>query len=349
MDRADARAREHRDRQLGNQRQVDRDAVAALDAERLQHVRELTDLAVEIAVGQRAAVAWLAFPDDRRLVAARSANVPIDAVDAGVERAADEPLRVRRLPLEHARPRREPLELLGEAGPEGLRIALGAGVDVLVAHVACARNDADGANVRSSWSRSAISGGAFGSAIGDQDTCGGSWHCGGSGGGSAVRRAPAGRRCGRTPRRARRRAWRRWRRRRASRQSRRPGRSRDWRRAIRASPAPPAACRARCARSRRRAAPGAAPSRMFSTIETISQTTAPMHSGQKAGERAAPDGDRSRIVLLIEIRAEHAAADHPQAAAGIAQVDDRQRRQHADEEAAENGRLANRSTPARDA
>ena len=78
-----------------------RDAVAALHAERLQHVGELADLAVEIEVGERAAVAGLAFPDERGLVAPRTANVTIDAVDARVDRAADEPLGVRRLPLEH--------------------------------------------------------------------------------------------------------------------------------------------------------------------------------------------------------------------------------------------------------
>ena len=70
--RADPRARQHRDRELGNERQVDRDAIAALDAERLQHVRELTDLTIEIEVRQRAAIARLAFPDERRLVAARA-------------------------------------------------------------------------------------------------------------------------------------------------------------------------------------------------------------------------------------------------------------------------------------
>ena len=69
--RADARAGEHGDRQLGDERQVDRDAIAFLDAERLQHVRERRHLAVEIEVGQRAAIARLAFPDDRGLVAAR--------------------------------------------------------------------------------------------------------------------------------------------------------------------------------------------------------------------------------------------------------------------------------------
>ena len=70
--RADARAGQHRDRQLGNQRQVDRDAIAFPDAERSKDVRELTDLAIELPVGQRAPIAGLAFPDDGRLVAAAS-------------------------------------------------------------------------------------------------------------------------------------------------------------------------------------------------------------------------------------------------------------------------------------
>ena len=101
-----------------------RHAIAALHAERLEHVGELADLAIQIEVGQRAAVARLAFPDDRGLVPARPARVAIDAVDARVQRAADEPLRMRRLPVEHLRPRREPLQLRGESGPERLRIAL---------------------------------------------------------------------------------------------------------------------------------------------------------------------------------------------------------------------------------
>ena len=68
--RADAGAGQHGDGQLGNQRHVDRHAVAATDAQTLQHVGELRDLAVEIEVGQGAAIARLTFPDQRGLVAA---------------------------------------------------------------------------------------------------------------------------------------------------------------------------------------------------------------------------------------------------------------------------------------
>ena len=52
------------------------------------------------------------------LFRARSADVAVDAVDAGVERAADEPLRVRRIPLEHAVHGVNHSSSVGEAGPE---------------------------------------------------------------------------------------------------------------------------------------------------------------------------------------------------------------------------------------
>ena len=64
-----------------------------------------------------------------------AAHVAVEAVDAGVDRAADEPLGVRRLPVEHACPTgRDHSSSRGEAGPERFGIALGFGVDALVAH-----------------------------------------------------------------------------------------------------------------------------------------------------------------------------------------------------------------------
>ena len=118
MDGANARAREHRDGQLGYERQIQRDAIAFLDAKGLEDVRELADLAVEIEIGQRAPVAGLAFPDEGRLVAAPRAHVPIEAVRGDVDLAVGEPLRIGRVPLEHLRERLDPLELAREAGPE---------------------------------------------------------------------------------------------------------------------------------------------------------------------------------------------------------------------------------------
>src|SRR5204862_529923 len=83
-------------RQLGDQRKVQRDAIAFDDAERLEDVGERRHLPVQIEIRERAAIARLAFPDERRLVPARAADVAIEAVDADVDLPADEADRVRR-------------------------------------------------------------------------------------------------------------------------------------------------------------------------------------------------------------------------------------------------------------
>ena len=87
---------------------------------------------MEVEVGQRPPIAGLAFPDDRGLVAARAAHVAVQAVDADVQLAADEPLRMRRLPVEHGRPRTRPLELACQARPERFGISLRFGIHALV-------------------------------------------------------------------------------------------------------------------------------------------------------------------------------------------------------------------------
>ena len=136
--RADARAREHRDRQLGHERHVNRDAVALLDAERFQNVRKRADLAIEIEVGQRPAIAGLTFPDDGGFVAARGSDMAIDAVDRRIDLPADKPLRVRRVrPVEDLRPFAAPLELGRKLRPEPFVVALGFFVRAGVADIGC--------------------------------------------------------------------------------------------------------------------------------------------------------------------------------------------------------------------
>src|ERR1700759_2108293 len=110
MHGADSRAGQHRDGQLGDERQIDRDPVALIDAERLQDVGELADLTVEIEVGQRPAIARLTFPDEGGFVAARTLQMTVETVGAGVDPAADKPLRMRRLPVEHTIPGTGPFE-----------------------------------------------------------------------------------------------------------------------------------------------------------------------------------------------------------------------------------------------
>ena len=75
VDRADPRTGQHRDRQLRHHRHVDRHAVARLDAEVLEHVRELAHFAVQLGIRERARVARLAFPENRRAVAQPAARL----------------------------------------------------------------------------------------------------------------------------------------------------------------------------------------------------------------------------------------------------------------------------------
>ena len=139
MHRTDPRAREHRDRQLGNHRHVDGDAVALHDAELLQPIREAANLAIEIPVGERSPVAGLAHPHDRGLVLPRAAQVAVDAVVGDVDLPADEPLRVGGTPFQDFLPLGKPIQLGGDAGPELLGVLLRLGVDRVVLDVGLLR------------------------------------------------------------------------------------------------------------------------------------------------------------------------------------------------------------------
>ena len=103
---------------LRQHRQVDRDAIAGLDAERLEHVREPLHLGGHVGVGDRAGVARLALPVQGDAVAVAGLHVPVEAVDGHVQRAVVEPPRVRRLPVEHLGERRLPLQLARLLRPE---------------------------------------------------------------------------------------------------------------------------------------------------------------------------------------------------------------------------------------
>src|SRR5512143_691580 len=102
MNRADARACKHRDRDLRNERKIDRNAVTLLDAKVAKNVREPVHLALKLPIGERATISRFSFPDECSLVATVTSHVAIDAVDRNVQLATHEPLGVRRLPVEHA-------------------------------------------------------------------------------------------------------------------------------------------------------------------------------------------------------------------------------------------------------
>ena len=121
VDGADARAGQHDDRQLGDHRQVEGDAVTLLDAVLLEDVGELADLVLELGVGDRARVAGVALEDDGGLVALAGLDVTVDAVVGRVELAALEPLDVGRgveAPVERRVPVLRPDQrILGALGP----------------------------------------------------------------------------------------------------------------------------------------------------------------------------------------------------------------------------------------
>src|SRR4029078_2510817 len=88
--RPDPGAGEHRDRELGDHRHVDRDPVALADPQLAERVRRLLALPQECGVGYRPGIAWLADPVVGDLVAESVRDVPLDAVLRDVQLPATE-------------------------------------------------------------------------------------------------------------------------------------------------------------------------------------------------------------------------------------------------------------------
>src|SRR5439155_12694003 len=83
---AEARAREHRDRQLRDHPHVDAHRRPLADTEPLERVREADDLALELPEGDLAALAdGLAFPEVGDLVPESGLDMAVDAVEADIE------------------------------------------------------------------------------------------------------------------------------------------------------------------------------------------------------------------------------------------------------------------------
>ena len=139
MDGADARAGQQSDDQFRRHAHVDGDAVALLDAERLEGVGEALHLGMEFRVGEATDFTGLALPDERDLVAAGAGKVHVETVVAEVGFAAHEPFGVGQIPFEDLVPGLEPVQMLGHRGPEAFgvvnrlaieRLVLGEAVDV---------------------------------------------------------------------------------------------------------------------------------------------------------------------------------------------------------------------------
>ena len=136
MDSANPCACQHRHSDFRDHREVDRDAVAATHPQPLQDVGELVDVGIQLTIGDAPHLSRrFSFPDQRHAAAPAGAHVAVQAVHRRVELAAEEPLGVRRLPLQHAVPRSYPFELLRPVRPITFRICPGAVVGAGVMHV----------------------------------------------------------------------------------------------------------------------------------------------------------------------------------------------------------------------
>ncbi len=122
MNRADARTRQHCDRGFWDHAHVDTDAVARFHAKTFEPVRKAADLTPKLAIRIRDDLTGFPFPDDRGLIAAGTIHPAIETVVGKVRFSAEEPLRVRRLPLGDLVERFKPMELLGLLLPERIRV-----------------------------------------------------------------------------------------------------------------------------------------------------------------------------------------------------------------------------------
>src|SRR5207302_7400252 len=113
--------------------------VALADTELLQGVRAAAGHLEEVLEGDGARVPGLALPVVCDLRPPPGLHVPVEAVLRDVQLAAEEPLRVRRLPLEDLAEGLTPLQRLRLLCPEPLEVAVGPLVDLGVADVGLRR------------------------------------------------------------------------------------------------------------------------------------------------------------------------------------------------------------------
>ena len=134
--RADPGAGQQRDDGLGDHGQVDGHPVALGHAEGLERVGGLLHLLGELGVGVGAGVAGLALEVDGHAVAEPVLHVPVQGVVRGVDLAADEPLRERRVgPVQGLGEVLVPgQQLAGLLRPEGRAVGLGLGVGFRANH-----------------------------------------------------------------------------------------------------------------------------------------------------------------------------------------------------------------------
>src|SRR5262245_25661722 len=119
---ADSCAGQHRDRCLGNIRQINDDAIAFFDVVPFEHIRKAADFSMQLLIGERALVAGLALPNYCRFVPTRPLEVTVQAILRNIESSADEPFREWGFPFDDLLPRPAPDQFLGFTRPEPSRL-----------------------------------------------------------------------------------------------------------------------------------------------------------------------------------------------------------------------------------
>src|SRR6266498_5225747 len=78
---------------------------------------------MELLISECALVARLTFPDQGGFIASPGIQMPVETVVGDIDLAANKPLSMWRLPLQHSVPPLKPMELLRHAGPKLFRVS----------------------------------------------------------------------------------------------------------------------------------------------------------------------------------------------------------------------------------
>ena len=132
VDRADPRTGQQRHHQLRRHTHVNSHTVALFDSEPEQSIRKALHLDVQLRIAQTTHLARLALPDQSRLLRPRTQRMAVHAVIAQVGFAAHKPPCPGLLPVEHLRPRLEPMQIAGNLCPEAFGIGNRTAVKSLV-------------------------------------------------------------------------------------------------------------------------------------------------------------------------------------------------------------------------
>ena len=134
MNRADARACQHRDDRLGHHGHVDNDPIAFLNSLPGEHAGKSCYLIEQFAIGERLDDSGhRTIVNERRLIRPPVFDVAIERIVASIEQSAGEP-SIERRPrvIEHPVPFFIPMNRFGRLGPEILGIVQPASIDGVI-------------------------------------------------------------------------------------------------------------------------------------------------------------------------------------------------------------------------